>query len=162
MRIKALLLALLFVPSLAFAGTNLKQKSDGTAVWQDSLGNEYPVRDIHLNTRITDISTAATAYVVSPATNVKVTSIRAVIFAAITGSDSIIRASVVNSSGTFVRAMLPLTAAVVAGSSAGAAFTLSPTSSNFLEAGQSIAIHTDGGSTTTSETILTVTLSPRS
>jgi hypothetical protein len=162
MAIKALLLALLFVPSLAFAGTNLKQKDDGTAVWQDTLGNEYPVRDIHLTTRIADVSTAATAYVVSPATNVKVTSIRAVIFAAVTVADSLIRASVVNSSGTFVRALLPLTAAVVAGSGAGTVITLSPTSANFLEAGQSVAIHTDGGSTTTSETIITVTLSPRS
>lgn len=162
MRIKALFLALLLVPSLAFAGTNIKQNADGTASWVDTPGNTYPIREVHLNTRLTDVSTAATAYVVSPATNLKVTSIRAVIGNTVAGSNSVLRAGVMSAAGAVVRVFTPATVAVVATSVTGTVFTLSPTSSNAIEAGQSVFIYTDGGSTNVSETNITVTLSPRS
>lgn len=59
------LIALLLIPSLAFAGWNLRQKDDGSTVWTNEDSKDVPVGDAGLTVVITDISTAGSAYITS-------------------------------------------------------------------------------------------------
>lgn len=60
-----LIFALLLVPSLAFAGENIKQKDTGATVWENQDGDQVPVGSPGLTIHLDDASTASTAYVVT-------------------------------------------------------------------------------------------------
>lgn len=59
------LIVLLLIPSLAFAGWNLRQKDDGSTVWTNEDSKDVPVGDSGLTVVITDLSTAGSAYITS-------------------------------------------------------------------------------------------------
>lgn len=59
------LAALVLFAMPANAGWNIKQKADGSAVWIDGDSVEVPVGDSGLVVQVSDVSTAATSFVVS-------------------------------------------------------------------------------------------------
>lgn len=59
------LIALLLIPAVAYAGWNIRQKDDGSTVWTNEDSKNVPVGDSGLTVRITDISTAGSAYITS-------------------------------------------------------------------------------------------------
>ena len=66
MRFLALFSVFLLLAAPAFAGWNIQQKDTGGTVWVDQNANSTPVGGGSvINIRISDISTAATEYVVS-------------------------------------------------------------------------------------------------
>jgi len=64
-RIIQALVVLCLTAGVAFAGWNIQQRPDGSAVWVDGSGNTAPVGDSGLTTYMADLSTQSTAYVVT-------------------------------------------------------------------------------------------------
>lgn len=149
-RLLSLIAVLTLVPTLAFAGWNLRQSADGTADWIDGDGDTIPVgRDLHV--RMADMSTAATVFVVSPITGT-LTQIWTVLHGAITAADSIVTISVApKDSTTFVDYTSQDLTVGWSGSAAGTVDTMA-ISGLQVDAGGVIAIRTDGASTDTALT----------
>ena len=70
MRKKFLLIAaLLLIPTLAWAGMNIQQKSHGGAVWVQTFdGTSVPAGDTGIVVEMTNLAAAATKYVMVPKT----------------------------------------------------------------------------------------------
>lgn len=62
---KLLFLLFLLIPSLAFAGSNIRQNSDGSTSWVDENSVSWPVGDTGLAVNFVDLSTASTVFVTS-------------------------------------------------------------------------------------------------
>lgn len=59
------LVALLLIPAVAYAGWNIRQKDDGSTVWTNEDSVDVPVGDSGVTVNLEDISTASSAYIVS-------------------------------------------------------------------------------------------------
>lgn len=153
-RLLSLIAALVLVPTLAFAGWNLRQSDDGTAEWIDGDADTIPIgRDLHV--RMADMSTAATVFVVSPITGT-LTQIWTVLHGAITTADSLVTVSVAPAdSTTFVDYTSQDLTVGWSGSAAGTMDTMTLTGVQ-VDAGGVIAIRTDGSSTNTALTDVTI------
>src|SRR3990167_2231401 len=124
--------------------------ASGVVDTYDSLAQDK----IYLNVDMTDVSTAASVWVVAPVA-CTYTKMWSVISAAITSADAIITTEI---GGTLVTAG-GMTIAN-SGSAAGDVDTATPTGANTLTAGQALEIITDGASSTTSRATFTVELTP--
>ena len=103
-----------------------------------------------LTTQIEDISTAGQTYVVSPFAGT-ITKIYSVLNGAISGANSILTPKI---GGTAITNGAITVA--FSGSAAGHIDSSTPTALNAVTAGQAIEIETDGGSTGTVKTVLTI------
>ena len=159
MRKLLLFLAALLVAFPAYAGWNIKQNDDGTAEWVNSQGDTSAVGVVYLTTILEDVSTSSTTFVVVPITAARLVDVRTVLAGQITGADSNIDVSV-NYDGTFDY-VTPITFAVSwSGSTTGDTDGMTVTGGNTLAKGTAIAIHSDGGSSTTAKLYITVTVEP--
>ncbi len=153
-------IALLLVPTLALAGSNIKQKDTGATVWEDHDGNQVPVGNPGLTVLLENVSTASTAYVVSHKAG-KITKVYSVLFGAITTANAILDIWIANSTTPtlfdLVTLSTPMTLAW-SGSAAGDIDTAAPTGANTVTQGQAIAIHTDGGSTDDIDAVITIVI----
>ena len=112
--------------------------------------NGQSLKKVFLNTYIGDISTAGKIYVVSPVAG-KITKIYSVINGAITGANTILTPKI---GGTAITGgAIPI---AFSGSAEGDVDSSTPTALNEITAGSAIEIETDGGSTGTVKTVLTI------
>lgn len=147
--------AVLLSVSVAHAGWNIQQQSDGSTVWVDDEGNKIPVGDPGHTVHITDLSTAATAFVVSHRDG-KIKKVYAIGSGTTTGTAGI---SVGIGTGVTGTAYTPISL-TSAGSAAhieivagvgGVLYTYTPADVNVdVNQGEVISVSTDGGSTTLS------------
>mgnify|MGYP003134312780 FL=1 len=107
-----------------------------------------------LTTRIDDISTASSAWVVTPVAGT-ISKIYSVISGAITSGAAVLTAEI---GGTAVTNGV-LTVAV-SGSAAGIVDSATPSAANTVTAGSAIEIVTDGGSTNTVSAVITFEITP--
>ena len=107
-----------------------------------------------LTTRIDDISTASSAWVVSPVAGT-ISKIYSVISGAITSGAAVLTAEI---GGTAVTNGV-LTVAV-SGSAAGIIDSATPSAANTVTAGSAIEIATDGGSTNSVSAVITFEITP--
>ena len=124
--------------------------ASGVVDTNDSIG----ANKIYLTVDMTDISTAASVWVVAPVA-CTFTGLWSVINAAITSADAAITTEI---GGTAVTGGAITIAN--SGSAAGDVDSATPTAANTLTAGQALEIITDGGSSTTSRATFTVELTP--
>jgi len=108
------------------------------------------LKKVILNTFIEDISTAGQIYVVSPVAGT-ITKIYSVINGAITGANTILTPKI---GGTAITGGAITIA--FSGSAVGDVDSSTPTALNAITAGSAIEIETDGGSTGTVKTVLTI------
>ena len=108
------------------------------------------LKKVILNTFIDDISTAGQIYVVSPVAGT-ITKIYSVINGAITGANTILTPKI---GGTAITGGAITIA--FSGSAVGDVDSSTPTALNAITAGSAIEIETDGGSTGTVKTVLTI------
>lgn len=148
---------------------DLRQKATGSTVWVDRDGKEIPVGDNGITVRFSDISTAATQYVVAhrPGLITKAYGVTGSPGAGGTGTDSTIsfwlEASATNSNFIAVSG-LELTMSAL--SDAGTDESDTPNgfggkvgqANNTVTQGQVIAIHTDGSSTGTTPVTITIVI----
>ena len=144
-RFSLILAALVLVPSLAFAGFNIRQSDDGTTDWVNGDGETVPVgRDLVV--LLENVSTASTTFIVSPVAG-EISEIEAVLHGAIATHDISLEVSVASAGAT---AFTPYATDTVnisnASSAAGDVDTLSLTGQT-VEDGGVIAITTSGYST---------------
>ena len=163
MRKFAFLLSALLSISLvtgAYAGSNIVQKDTGATVWEDDSGTQSPVGDSGLTVNMPTVSTASTVYVVS---HKKGTLVKAYAIAyGITANSSeparldfhVLNATTQGwfealtgtvAGASAVNRLTMLTTAT--GSIASVTFADITTSTAQVDAGDVIAIHTDGVST---------------
>ena len=179
------LVVLLLAVGVAHAAWNIKQKDDGTAVWESPVNlDEAPIGTTFLYVHIADLSSAATGFVVSPVTG-DIQEIYLVADTAITIATAIIQALIavpathqpiaVGTSGpqfTPVSAdggtfnLTPTedvlaTGVTVPAHAAGLKFGTSPTADRSVLSGGIIAISTDGGSTTASIAKIVIIIRPQ-
>jgi hypothetical protein len=144
-RFLPLLVALVLVPSLAFAGWNIRQSDDGTADWVNGDGETVPVgRD--LTVLLENVSTASTTFLVSPIAG-KVTQIQTVLHGALANADAILDVGVAPAGSTVFAPYTSSDVTLTQSSSAAGDVDTLTLSSQSVEAGGVIAIHTNGGST---------------
>jgi hypothetical protein len=108
------------------------------------------LKKVILNTYIGDISTAGQIYVVSPVAGT-ITKIYSVINGAITGANTILTPKIAGTAITGGAITIAFS-----GSAEGDVDSSTPTALNEITAGSAIEIETDGGSTGTVKTILTI------
>ena len=149
---------LVAIPLYAEAGSNIKQKGTGATVWEDQDGKQVPVGTAGLTVLLENVSSASTAYVVTQKAG-KIVKIYSVLFGQITAADALVDVFISNAtSPTFFDLVTPsgtLTLSWV-GSAAGNVDSASPTAANAVSQAQTIAVHTDGGSTTDIDAIITI------
>lgn len=58
-------IALLLIPAVAYAGWNIRQKDDGSTVWTNQDSKDVPVGDSGLTVLLEDMSSASSAYITS-------------------------------------------------------------------------------------------------
>ena len=156
-----LLVALFAVPALS--AWNLRQKSSGGAVWIDQNSVEVPVGSAGLTVRIPDISTASTSFVVSHKSG-NIVRIWHVLGGQITGTNSLLSFTIVSDTGTqtAVSGGSTLTIPAVGSATANiASVTYVPGSYQpglSVTQGYAIGVRTDGGSSTTSESWVTIVI----
>jgi|DEB0MinimDraft_6_1074348.scaffolds.fasta_scaffold16809_1 hypothetical protein len=140
-----LLAALVLVPSLAFAGWNIRQDGTGTAEWVNGDGDTVPVgRD--LTVLLENVSTASTTFVVSPIAGT-LSQVESVLFGAIATHDISLTVSVASAGTTAFTPYATDTLDIsFSNSAAGDVDTLS-LSDQTVEEGGVIAITTSGYST---------------
>ena len=145
----------------AEAGMVLKQKADGTAVWErtgNNSGNEYMLGRQMFSLHYENISTASSAYFVIPVSG-QVTAVYSVIYGAITGADATI--NFVCGVDTSLAAFASLTitnsgsAAGDVDSSTGLSQKVCGTSPPFV-----ITFGSDGGSTGDVDATVTIVVDP--
>jgi hypothetical protein len=112
--------------------------------------NGQSLKKVFLNTYIGDISTAGQIYVVSPVAGT-ITKIYSVINGAITGANTILTPKIAGTAITGGAITIGFS-----GSAEGDVDSSTPTALNEITAGSAIEIETDGGSTGTVKTILTI------
>jgi hypothetical protein len=112
--------------------------------------NGQSLKKVFLNTYIGDISTAGQIYVVSPVAGT-ITKIYSVINGAITGANTILTPKIAGTAITDGAITIGFS-----GSAQGDVDSSTPTALNEITAGSAIEIETDGGSTGTVKTILTI------
>ena len=113
-------------------------------------GSGQSLKKFILTTQIEDISTAGQTYVVSPFAGT-ITKIYSVLNGAISGANSILTPKI---GGTAITNGAITVA--FSGSAAGHIDSSTPSALNTVTAGQAIEIETDGGSTGTVKTVLTI------
>lgn len=128
--------------STAAANTVLQANGSGSATFNDIITPLKAANRIAVCTRIADISTPSSSFVVSPMAG-DIIGVYVVLQGAITTADAIVTAEI-NGVGV---AGLSITA-TYSGSGAGSTFSGTPSGSNTVSAGQAIEIVTDGGSST--------------
>jgi hypothetical protein len=116
--------------------------------------NSRATDKIYVTVDMTEVSTAASVWVVAPVA-CTFTKAYGVLNAAITVADAIITSEI---GGTLVTGGGVTVAN--SGSAAGTVVTITPTAANTLTAGQALEIITDGASTTTSRVTWTVEFTP--
>lgn len=144
-------------------GSVITATTDGASTGEFPLYIVYEVTDaaaavstapVYLTTYLADVSTASSAFVVSPIAG-KVTKIWSVLFNGITVADAVVTskiggANITNGGFTVTQA----------GSAAGDVDVATPTAANTVTAGGAIEIATDGASTTTAPLMITVEITP--
>ncbi len=166
--ILAVFVALMALP--AHAGWNLRQNGDGTTEWvredSDNVQRAIPVGAHYLTVEITDASSAGTAWVPVPVTDVRIESIRSVLHGVIATADAVFRINTYTSS-TLIGQVTNGTGNMTitqSGSAAGDVDTFTPTATNangYVGAGDAIAIYSVGGSTQRQKVTFVITLVPR-
>lgn len=126
--------------------------SDNKYIFGGSVETEagQSLKKFVLTTQIEDISTAGQTYVVSPFAGT-ITKIYSVLNGAISGANSILTPKI---GGTAITDGAITVA--FSGSAAGDVDSSTPSALNTVTAGQAIEIETDGGSTGTVKTVLTI------
>lgn len=127
----------------AGAGTAYLADGVGSGTWSSPLANLNNSNLVVLSTRITDISTAASVFTVSPLAG-DIVDIYVVLHGTIATANSIVTAEI----NGIPMSSLSITC-TAAGSVAGSVFTGSPTGANAITAGGAIEIITDGASSNT-------------
>lgn len=166
-------LGLLLMGGIASAGWNLRQKSDGGAYWlNDRDGREEHVLSTHLLAELTNVTVAASTYVISPITG-WVEKIYAVITGGLgQGADETISFFASSATtGTFNEAIKELTNGTsrmtlspASPSAAGDLLTFTPNSAtaNRVHKGGRIGIGNSGGSTDGNvRAIFTIIINPK-
>lgn len=162
-------LALLALPLVAEAGSNIKQKDTGATVWENQDGEQVPVGNPGLTVLLEDVSTASTAYVVTHKAG-NIVEIYSTLFAAITTADATLDFGRVESDGGVYQSISSASTSndpqggVITitgiGSSAGdvdsVTFTVGTDPALGVSQGQTIWIHTDGSSTTDADAVITI------
>ena len=120
----------------------------GSGVWTSHHNK------VVLTTRIDNISSASSAWVVTPVAGT-IAKVYSVISGAITGGAAILTPEI----GGVAVAGGPITVAV-SGSAAGVVDSYTPSSANTVTAGQAIEIQTDGGSTNAVSAVITFEITP--
>lgn len=134
------------IPSLAWAGMNLRQDNDSGATWvHGPSGYTYSVGRQVLNANIVSISTAASSYLYVPEAGV-VTAIYCTMAGAITGNDSVIAVGLQAAAGTAATSTFTSMTIAVSGSAPGIVDS-STGLSTVVAAGNIIELGTDGEST---------------
>lgn len=139
--------------SVAHAGWNIRQQSDGSTVWVDDNGKTIPVGDPGQTVQITDVSTASTAFVVSHRDG-KIRKVYAVSNATTTGTAALSVGIGGDGSGTFTPISLTNTDSAshisIAAGAAGIVYSYTPADvAVAVSQGGVISVSTDGGSTNT-------------
>lgn len=152
-RIFGLCAVLLLVPGLAFAGWNIQQSDDGTAAWTNGT-QEIPVgRD--LTVKLTDVSTASTAYIVVPVTGT-ISQIWSVLNGAIATHDVSLTISVAPKDSLVFTDYLSQQVTIATSGSKGGTMDTATLSGVTVEGGGVIAIRTSGYSTNTISAEITI------
>lgn len=180
MRFLALFLVGLLLATPAFAGWNIRQKDTGATTWIDENGDEVPVGGGSiLNVRLSDISTAATEFIISRKSG-KIVSVYAVSMSPGSGSTAVDNTITVQLAALANRAAggavqstdyftqvsgvsITLAAASHFGTWDAATANIDEPASgsgdpgtDIVEAGQVIAINTDGAGTGTTPAMITI------
>ena len=157
MRLLISLLLAVFLSAPAWAGANIVQKGSGATVWEDDAGTQSPAGDSGLMVDLPAVSTASTTYVISHKKGTLVKAYAIVHGIANAGTSTLdFHIATLTTGHTFV----PVTGTVTGASAtnrlsmvATATGTLSSVvfadvgTTNQVDAGDVIAIHTDGAST---------------
>jgi hypothetical protein len=151
MRAFAVLLAVLFAVSPAYAGSNIKQKDTGATVWSDQNSIDVPIGSSGLVVGISDLATSATVFVVThkPGRVIKAYVVRN--RAADAASDSSILTVYIAKFLTSTTQFTPISIGAeltTATPHDGAISSMSPAYTGVeAKQGSVIAVHTDGGET---------------
>ena len=152
-RFLPLLVALVLVPSLAFAGWNIRQSDDGTVDWVNGDGDTIPVgRD--LTVLLENVSTASTTFMVSPIAG-DLAQIQSVLFGAIATHDISLTVSVA-SVGTTAFTDYGTTLDIAFSNSADGDVDTLTLSDQAVAVGDVIAITTSGYSTNDIDAVLVI------
>lgn len=160
---KLFILLALLVAVPAYAGWNILQKDDGTAVWE-SGGATIGIAEVQLQVSMADISTASTEYVASPTTGL-VSAIHILLMGDLTGNSATILPSVMSTTtptiiGTEI-SNSNTTFTVATGSTQYTTTSFYPSSGNEVGQGGVIAINTDGASTGTAGMRVIISVRPK-
>jgi len=149
-----LLVALVLVPSLAFAGWNIRQDDTGKTEWVNGDGDTIPVgRD--LTVLLENVSTASTTFMVSPISG-DLAQIESVLFGAIATHDISLTVSVASVGTTaFTPYDTDTLDIAFSNSAAGDVDTLTLSGQSIVE-GDVIAITTSGYSTNDIDAVLVI------
>lgn len=148
----------------ASAGWNLRQNADGSTDWVNGSGTDAHVAESYVYVTISDVSTAITKYVVVPIGGT-VETIYSVLENNISGADATLDFWVMDSTTPSIvsteisNATSPHVIAE-AGTDIGEVDTFTPTTGHTVTKGGVIAVHTDGGSTGTSQATITIIINP--
>ena len=157
----AAIVATVSVVGLAYAGWNIRQDGSGETYWQRDDGLEIHVaRQVMVGT-ITDVSTATTHFFVSPITGT-ITRVCVVLGAAVTAANSLVD---VHTGGHDPNVFTMLTPSVrmtieQSGSGAGDVDCVTPPTNTVIK-DSTIAVNTDGGSSTVATLGITVVVEPK-
>ncbi len=159
----SLFLAVLLLSLPAYAGWDLRQDENGGTYWVDrDDGYEAHVSEGRVTLTITDISTAASDFVVMPVKGT-IEKIYSVIHGNITSAGAAkLTFYYGDGLGAFVEVSnttSPLT--IAASSTAGTVDTFTPTTDNVVAKGGVLNVRTDGGSTGTVEGTVTIIINPK-
>lgn len=137
---------------------SLQVDADGDLHKTDSAGNAFPIDEVYLTIELTDVSTASSAWVVSPLVGV-ITRVQTILHSAISAGDAVCTLEI---NGTAVDG-LSITIAQ-SGSAAGDVDSDTPTAAHAttdVAVGDKIELVSDGGSTTAARVTAIVTISRR-
>ncbi len=154
-----LIIALLLVPTLALAGSNIKQKDTGATVWEDQDGFQVPVGTSGLTIHLDDASSASTAYVVTHKAG-NVIKIYTIAGETNTAAPAILDFGVANADG--IHTLISGAGGTISyaisniGEIDSITFTPGTTPNIAVTQGEAIWIHSDGASTGTSNVRATI------
>ena len=172
-RLALFAVALLALPLAAYAGSNIKQKDTGGTVWEDASGNQVPVGDSGLTFLIHDVSLASTAYVVTNKAG-NIVRIYSVIQSPVTSGNAILDFGRVESDGGVYQSIstsktgnrpeggtitidgFDSATGNFAGNVDSVTFTVGVDPQLAVSQGQSIWVHSDGGSTNAVSAYITI------
>ncbi len=148
------IIALLLVPTLALAGSNIKQKDTGATVWENAGGDQVPVGNPGLTIFLEEIQTARTAYAVTHKSG-NIVKIYSVTMGGGENSPNILDFGTSQANGIHIAVSaadflgtLTIASAISQGEIDSVSYTPGTDFNIAVSAGDAVYVHTDGGGST--------------